>query len=79
MSDKTRYVQRRPEDGKWEDKREGAARAASIHDTQAQAEAASKDIARREGGEVRIRGRDGKFRDSDSYGNDPCPSRDRKH
>lgn len=29
--------------------------------------------------EVVIHGRDGNIRDKDSYGNDPCPSRDKKH
>ena len=28
--------------------------------------------------EVVIHGRDGKIRDSDSYGNDPCPPRDQR-
>jgi hypothetical protein len=28
--------------------------------------------------EVVIHGRDGKIRDSDSYGNDPCPPRDKR-
>jgi len=33
------------------------------------------------GGEVRIQGRDAKFRDSDTVapGNDPFPTRDKKH
>ncbi|MDE2442264.1 MAG: DUF2188 domain-containing protein, partial [Betaproteobacteria bacterium] len=33
------------------------------------------------GGEVRIQGRDGRWRDSDTVvpGNDPCPPKDRKH
>src|SRR5258708_40102506 len=29
--------------------------------------------------EVVTHGRDGKIRDSDSYGNDPCPPKDTKH
>jgi hypothetical protein len=65
--------------GGWQTKREGASRAGSVHDTQADAEAAAKATARREGGEVVIHGRDGKIRDADSYGNDPCPPKDAKH
>ena len=36
-------------------------------------------IAKQNQSEVVIHGRDGKIRDSDSYGNDPNPPRDTKH
>lgn len=36
-------------------------------------------IAKQNHSEVVIHGRNGKIRDSDSYGNDPNPPRDRKH
>ncbi|WP_420799894.1 DUF2188 domain-containing protein [Nitrospira moscoviensis] len=48
----------------------------------AEAERAAKHtVANLGGGEVRIQGRDGQWRDSDSVppGNDPMPPRDRKH
>ncbi len=51
----------------------------SHHQTQAEAIEAARDIARNQGGEVVIHGRDGKIRDKDSYGNDPMPPRDRRH
>lgn len=66
-------------DGGWAAKREGADRAGSRHGTQGDAIDAARGTARREGLEVVIHGRDGKIRDSDSYGNDPLPPRDRKH
>lgn len=49
--------------------------------TQAQAEQAAKDLARRTGGaEVITTGRDGKIRSSDTVGKrDPNPPRDREH
>ena len=36
-------------------------------------------IAKQNHSEVVTHGRDGKIRDSDSYGNDPNPPRDKKH
>jgi len=63
----------------WAAKREGATRAGSVHPTQAAAEKAAKETARREGGEVVVHGRDGRIRDSDSFGNDPNPPKDMKH
>lgn len=75
-----RYVVKH-EDG-WAVKKPGADRASSIHDTQREAERAAKEIVSNQGGgEVRIQGRDGQWRDSDTVppGNDPMPPRDRKH
>ena len=60
----------------------GAKRASSVHDTQKEAEkAAKKTVGNLGGGEVRIQGRDGRWRDSDTIapGNDPNPPRDTKH
>jgi hypothetical protein len=75
---KHQHVTRR-DDGSWQRKREGASKAGSVHETQAEAEAVAKETARREGGEVIIHGRDGKIRDKDSFGNDPNPLKDTKH
>ena len=75
-----RYVVRHP-DG-WAVGAPSAKRASSVHDTQSEAEAAAKGtVANLGGGEVRIQGTDGKWRDADTVapGNDACPPRDRKH
>jgi uncharacterized protein YdaT len=75
-----RDVVRHP-DG-WAVKAPGAERASSIHETQAEAERRAKEIVHNlGGGEVRIQGRDGRWRDSDTVapGNDPSPPRDKKH
>ncbi len=67
--------------GGWDVKRPGAARASAHADTQAHAAAAARRIvANAGGGEVRIHGRDGRIRDSDTVapGNDPNPPRDRR-
>jgi len=66
------------EDG-WAVKKEGNDRASSVHPTQQQAVDAGRDAAKTERSELVIHGRDGRIRDKDSYGNDPCPPRDTKH
>ena len=69
-------------EGGWDAKRDGAKRSSSHHRTQGDAEKAAKGLsARTGGGEVRIKGRDGRIRDSDTVppGRDPFPPRDMKH
>ncbi len=76
-----RYVVRNPEGG-WDVKRPGADRASAHERTQAEAEQRAKEIvANLGGGEVRIQGRDRRFRDSDTVppAHDPSPPRDKKH
>jgi len=80
MGKNDRYVVR-SEDG-WAVKKPHADRISSHHGTQGEAERRAKEIVENlGGGEVRIQGRDGKFRDSDTVppGNDPNPPRDQKH
>lgn len=67
--------------GGWDVKKPGAKRASSHHRTQSEAIGRARDIVRyRGGGEVRIHGRDGRIRDSNTTGggNDPIPPRDRR-
>lgn len=66
------------EDG-WAVRRAGAERDSSHHETKAQADAAARNTARREGVELFIHGRNGQIQDRDSFGNDPHPPIDRKH
>jgi uncharacterized protein YdaT len=63
----------------WAAKREGASRAGSVHSTQKDAIGPATKTAKREHTEVVIHNRHGRIRDSDSYGRDPIPPRDRKH
>lgn len=80
-SEKNRHVVPNP-DGGWDVKKPGANRASTHHDTQREAERRAKEIVRNKGGgEVRIHGRDGRIRDSDTIppGNDPHPPRDTRH
>lgn len=62
----------------WATKKEGSERAGSVSPTQREAIDKAREQAKREKTEVVIHGRDGRIRDSDSYGNDPNPPKDRK-
>lgn len=68
-----------PDDSGWAVKREGQRQPLSQHRTQENADRAGRPIARRDGVELVIHGRDGKIRDKDSFGHDPNPPKDRKH
>ena len=75
-----RIVQQR-EDGRWEVKAPRADRASAIADTQSAAIDRARDILGNDGGgELTIKGQNGRIRDSDtvSPGNDPNPPRDRR-
>jgi len=80
MSKNDRYVVKHP-DG-WAVKKAGADRASRVSSTQREAEKEAKEIVGNlGGGEVRIQGRNGQWRDSDTVppGNDPNPPKDTKH
>ena len=75
-----RFVNRRP-DGQWQNKKVGADRAGSLHDTQAEAEAAAREMLRNSGGgELTTMGRDNKIRSKDTIapGNE-SPKKDTEH
>jgi len=80
MAGNDRFVVKHPKG--WAVKAGSAKRASSVHTTQKEAErAAKKNVHNRGGGEVRIQGRNGQWRDSDTVppGNDPHPPKDKKH
>ncbi|NLW31132.1 MAG: DUF2188 domain-containing protein [Fibrobacter sp.] len=68
-----------PHGKEWGVKGAGAERFTSLHSTQAEAIEAGREIARNQQKELFIHNRHGQIRDRDSYGNDPCPPRDRVH
>ena len=79
MSTNNRHVVPNP-DGGWDVVKPDAERASSHHDTQQQAIDRGREIVNNlGGGELRIHGRNGQIRDSDTVapGNDPNPPRDR--
>lgn len=71
MSGKNQYVVRNGD--RWGVRGEGNSRLTRSFDTQKEAIAFGRDIARSQEAELRIQGRDAKFRESWSYGNDPYP------
>jgi len=62
-----------PRNGKWSVRKAGSSRASGVFSTQKEAVAAGREIARNQGTELYIHGRDGRIRERDSYGNDPFP------
>lgn len=79
--DKDRTVYRRPSDNKWVDKRNDAGRG-FVFDRQADAIASGREkLVNAGGGELTVKGRDGRIRSKDTLGggNDPVPPRDREH
>lgn len=67
-----------PNNGQWQVKRQGAEKATKNFETQKQAIDYARSIAIMQQSELVIHGRDGRIRDKDSYGNDPCPPKDKK-
>ncbi len=63
----------------WATKKEGAGRAGVVTGTKAEALERAREQARRENVEIVIHKKDGTIQDSDSYGNDPHPPKDKKH
>lgn len=62
-----------PTDGRWGVRGEGNSKLTSIFDTHAEAIDRAREISKNQGSELFIHGRDGRFRERDSYGNDPYP------
>jgi hypothetical protein len=65
----------RGNNGGWQVRVEGKTRAQSIHNTQAEAAAVGKEIARRNKSELLIHGRDRRIRDRSTFGHDPRRTR----
>jgi hypothetical protein len=79
--DQDRTVSRRA-DGTWENKRNDAERASSLHKTQKEAiDSAKEMLIKQGGGELITKGVDGKIRSKDTVapGNDPNPPKDKEH
>ncbi|AKG32942.1 DUF2188 domain-containing protein [Salmonella enterica] len=72
---KDQHVVKR-DDG-WAVRGENNTKDTSHHATQQEAIDAARKIAKNQESELVIHGRDGKIRAKDSYGNDPCPPKDK--
>lgn len=77
MSKKNQHVV--PVGNDWGVRGEGNKRLTVVTPTKTGAEKAGRDIAKNQGTELFIHGRDGKIQDRDSFGHDPCPPKDKKH
>lgn len=62
-----------PRPSGWAVQSAGGARATSLHKTQAEAIERGREIARNQGTELLVHGRNGQIRERDSYGHDPFP------
>ena len=81
MGKNDRTVSRRS-DGQWANKKDGADRASTLHDTQKEAEhVAHRMLENSGGGELKVKGEDGRIRSKDTIppANDPNPPRDTEH
>lgn len=67
-----------PRANEWAVQGAGNSRATRIVSTQQEAIAIATQIARNQQTDTKIQGRDGQIRAGNSYGNDPCPPKDKK-
>jgi hypothetical protein len=73
---KNQHVVKHP-DG-WAVKGAGNAKATKVTPTQSAAIKVAQSIAKNQHSDTKIHGLDGRIRAGNSYGNDPCPPKDRK-
>ena len=78
MTGKNQHVVHTP-NGLWGVRGEGNSKLTRETPTQSEAIDVARGIAINQKSEVVIHRKDGTIRDKDSYGNDPCPPRDKKH
>jgi len=71
MSKRNQHVV--PHDGNWAVRGAGSQRATSVHKTQGEAISVAREIARNQGSELLVHGRDGQIRERDSHGSDTFP------
>lgn len=71
MSKKNQHVV--PHKEGWAVKGAGNSKATKVHETQKEAINHGKEIAKNQGAQIKIHGKDGKIRDEHTYGKDPHP------
>ena len=71
MSQKGQHVA--PSGGKWSVRRAGAERASGVFTTQREAITRAREIAKNQGTELYIHGKDGRIRERETFGKDPFP------
>ncbi|MDY4610694.1 MAG: DUF2188 domain-containing protein [Sphaerochaetaceae bacterium] len=68
-----------PNGDRWGIKKDGAERCSKVFDRKSDAMDYGRDLARRQGAELIPHKKDGTIQNPNSYGNDSCPPKDRKH
>ncbi len=68
-----------PHEERWAVKREHTSRASVVTSTKTEAYSIARSYAVKNNGEVIIHNKNGKIANPNSFGNDPCPPKDRKH
>ena len=68
-----------PRGDRWGVHGEGNSRDTKVFDRQSDAINYARGIAINQGSELIVQGENGRIRSKDSYGNDPCPPRDKEH
>lgn len=76
MNRKTQHVVPNS-DGGWSVKRGGSTRATRNFDVKKKAESFGRAIAKKQGAELIIHKKDGTIQNSNSFGKDPCPPKDK--
>lgn len=76
MSGKNQHIV--PHKDGWAVKGAGNDKATRVVSTQKEAISIARDIAKNQHSDTKIHGVDGRIRGGDSYGNDPCPPKDKK-
>jgi hypothetical protein len=76
MASKGEYWTGPRRDGGWSVKRNGTSKATSVHNTKFEAWKETRRLARGAGTEAFLKGKDGKIRTRNTYGNDPYPLKD---
>jgi hypothetical protein len=77
MPRKTHHVVPNPEGG-WKVKKGGGTKSSGNFDRKEDAVEYAKGVAKNQRSELVIHKKDGKIQNPNSYGNDPCPPRDKK-
>lgn len=67
-----------PHENGWAVKGAGNSKATRVVETQKEAIEIAQNIARNQQSDTKIHGVNGQIRGGNSYGNDPCPPRDKK-
>lgn len=73
---KTQHVVPNPTSG-WDVKKGGSDKSTKHFDTKQPAVDYARDLAKKQEAELVIHNKDGKISQKDSYGNDPCPPKDK--